>query len=214
MLQSITVAVTRLEEKKAIKLVKYAINNGATVPEIFDAIQCGLDNVGHNFTKGCYGVTDLMMAGIIFEEILKLPFMKPKEDVPQDAIGTILLCTVESDLHDIGKAIFKNAALMTDFNVIDLGIDISSDQIVLSVAEHHPDILALSSIMTNGLKYVKKTNDALIAAHLRNNLKIILGGLSTHRDSVDYLGVDAFSNDVYEGVRLCKKWVEEKNNEL
>ncbi|MEG0076141.1 MAG: cobalamin-binding protein, partial [Eubacterium sp.] len=77
-----------------------------------------------------------------------------------------------------------------------------------------PDILALSSIMTNGLKYVKKTNDALIAAHLRNNLKIILGGLSTHRDSVDYLGVDAFSNDVYEGVRLCKKWVEEKNNEL
>ena len=208
MLDSITKAVQKLEEKKVIKLVRYAVKEGATRMQIIEAVQAGLDAVGAYFEQNRYGVTDLMMAGIIFEEILKLDCLQLEHRDGGETIGTILLCTIECDLHDIGKSIFKSAAQMSGFEVVDLGIDISPEKIVAETQRLHPEVIAISSIMANGVKYMKETNDLLVAAGLRDQVKIILGGLSTHKDAVDYVGADAFTKDVYEGVNLCRKWVE------
>ncbi|MEG0378612.1 MAG: cobalamin-dependent protein, partial [Eubacterium sp.] len=192
--------------------VNYAIKEGATKTQIIEAVQAGLDEVGQYFEEGQYGVTDLMMAGIIFEEILKLNCLKIENENPENPIGTILLCTIRYDLHDIGKSIFKNAALMSGFHVIDLGIDIIPEKIVQSTKEHHPDILAISSILTDGIKYIKATNDLLIKENMRSQVKIIIGGLSTHKESIDYIGADAYTHDVYEGVQLCKQWLLERGD--
>lgn len=69
-------------------------------------------------------------------------------------------------------------------------------------------MIAISSIMANGVKYMKETNELLVKENLRDEVKIILGGLSTHKDAVAYVGADAFTKDVYEGVNLCKEWME------
>lgn len=207
MVDSIVTAVTKLEEKKVIKLVRYAVKEGASQIQIIESVQAGLDQVGHYFESGRYGVTDLMMAGIIFEEILKLDCLKFESADPEHAIGTILLCTIECDLHDIGKSIFKSAALMSGFNVIDLGINTPPEKILEATIIHQPDVIAISSIMANGVKYMKETNDLLVGEGLRSGVKIILGGLSTHKDAVDYVGADAFTKDVYEGVNLCRNWL-------
>ncbi|MDI3537697.1 MAG: dimethylamine corrinoid protein [Eubacteriaceae bacterium] len=209
MLDSIVKAVTSLDERKVIKLVKYAAKEGHTTAEIIESIQLGLNQVGKNYEAGQYGVTDLMMAGIIFEEVLKLACLNITSDNPDHGIGKILLCTIESDLHDIGKAIFKSAALMNGFEVIDLGIDVTPATILEKTIELKPNIIAISSIMTNGLKYIKGTHEMLVEANLRNQVKIIIGGLSTHNESVQEVGADAFTKDVYEGIKLCKKWVED-----
>lgn len=107
MLESIVTAVKKLEEKKVIKLVRYAVKEGASQMQIIESVQAGLDEVGKYFETGRYGVTDLMMAGIIFEEILKLDCLKLEKENPEEAIGTILLCTIECDLHDIGNRFLK-----------------------------------------------------------------------------------------------------------
>lgn len=120
--ESIVEAMKKIEEKKVLKLVNYAIREGASQAQIVEAIQLGLDHIGHYFEEGRYGVTDLMMAGIIFEEVLKLPSLKLINEGSGEPIGRILLCTIERDLHDIGKSIFKSAALMSNFEVIDLGL--------------------------------------------------------------------------------------------
>jgi methylmalonyl-CoA mutase cobalamin-binding domain/chain len=209
MLDSIVKAVTSLDERKVIKLVKYAAKEGHTTAEIIESIQLGLNQVGKNYEAGQYGVTDLMMAGIIFEEVLKLACLNITSDNPDHGIGKILLCTIESDLHDIGKAIFKSAALMNGFEVIDLGIDVTPATILEKTIELKPNIIAISSIMTNGLKYIKGTHEMLVEANLRNQVKIIIGGLSTHNESVQEVGADAFTKDVYEGIKLCKRWAED-----
>lgn len=208
MLDSITKAVQKLEEKKVIKLVRYAVKEGATRTQIIESVQAGLDAVGAYFEEGRYGVTDLMMAGIIFEEILKLDCLQLESHNLGKTIGTILLCTIECDLHDIGKSIFKSAAQMSGFEVVDLGIDISPEKIVEETRRIKPDVIAISSIMAGGVKYMKETNEILIREGLRDQVKIILGGLATHRDAVEYVGADAFTKDVYEGVNLCRRWVE------
>lgn len=208
MLDSITKAVQKLEEKKVIKLVRYAVKEGATRTQIIESVQAGLDAVGAYFEEGHYGVTDLMMAGIIFEEILKLDCLQLESHNLGKTIGTILLCTIECDLHDIGKSIFKSAAQMSGFEVVDLGIDISPEKIVEETRRIKPDVIAISSIMAGGVKYMKETNEILIREGLRDQVKIILGGLATHKDAVEYVGADAFTKDVYEGVNLCRRWVE------
>ncbi|WKY44989.1 cobalamin-dependent protein [Eubacteriaceae bacterium ES2] len=209
MLESIVQAVTSLDERKVIKFVNYAAKEGYSTSQIIESIQQGLNQVGKNYETDQYGVTDLMMAGIIFEEVLKLPSLNIKNDRPNhNTIGKILLCTIESDLHDIGKSIFKSAALMNGFEVIDLGIDVTPATILEKTIALKPDIIAISSIMTNGLKYIKETHDMLTEAHLRQQVKIIVGGLSTHNEAVNAVGADAFTKDVYEGVKLCKSWVE------
>lgn len=207
--ESIVEAMKKIEEKKVLKLVNYAIREGASQAQIVEAIQLGLDHIGHYFEEGRYGVTDLMMAGIIFEEVLKLPSLKLINEGSGEPIGRILLCTIERDLHDIGKSIFKSAALMSNFEVIDLGINITAQEILAETIKLKPDVIAISSILAEGVRYIKAVNDALVAAGIREQVKIIVGGLSTHRQAIEYTGVDAFAHDVYEGVKQCKTWITE-----
>ncbi|MBI4858532.1 MAG: cobalamin B12-binding domain-containing protein [Acetobacterium woodii] len=207
--ESIVEAMKKIEEKKVLKLVNYAIREGATQAQIIEAIQRGLDQIGHYFEEGKYGVTDLMMAGIIFEEVLKLPSLKLINEESGEPIGKILLCTIERDLHDIGKSIFKSAALMSNFEIIDMGINITAQEILEETIRSKPDVIAISSILAEGVRYIKEVNEKLIAAGIRDQVKIIVGGLSTHRQAVEYTGVDAFANDVYEGVKQCKIWITE-----
>ncbi|KNZ42994.1 cobalamin B12-binding domain-containing protein [Acetobacterium bakii] len=206
-LDGIVEAVKKIEEKKVMKLVNYAIREGASQAQIIEAIQLGLDQIGYLFEEGEYGVTDLMMAGIIFEEVLKLPSLKLINNGAEETIGTILLCTIERDLHDIGKSIFKSAALMSGFRVEDMGINITAQEIVSETIRLKPDIIAISSILAEGVKYIKGVNDDLVIAGLRDQVKIIVGGLSTHRQAIEYTGVDAYAHDVYEGVKQCKSWL-------
>ncbi len=208
MLEAITTSVIKLEEKKVIKLVKYAIKEGATQRDIIEAVQSGLDMVGYYYEEGRYGVTDLMMAGIIFEEILKIDSLKLQNRTPEEAIGKILLCTIEYDVHDIGKSIFKSIALMSGFQVVDLGIDVSPAVLVEETLKQQPDIIAISSIMSTGTKYMKEANDLLVEKGVREKVKILIGGLSTHNEALDYVGADMFTKNVYEGVGVCKTWME------
>lgn len=208
MLDAIKTAVVKLEEKKVIKLVKYAIKKGNTQREIIESVQSGLDTVGYYYEDGRYGVTDLMMAGIIFEEILEIEAFKLQNSTPEEAIGKILLCTIEYDVHDIGKSIFKSIALMSGFDVVDLGIDVSPTVLLEETIKQKPDIIAISSIMSTGAKHMKEANDLLVSRGIRDQVKILIGGLSTHNEAVDYVGADMFTKNVYEGVGVCKMWME------
>ena len=90
---------------------------------------------------------------------------------------------------------------MSGFKVIDLGIDISPEKIVAETKKSHPDVIAISSIMANGVKYMKETNELLVKENLRDEVKIILGGLSTHKDAVE--SVSYTHLDVYKRQALC-----------
>lgn len=207
MLQSITEELINLNEDKVLKLVDYALRQNATQSQIIDAVQSGLDQIGRYFEKGKYGVTDLMMAGIIFEEILDMNSFKMNKQSEKEPIGTLLLCTIKTDLHDIGKTIFKSMAVMAGLNVIDIGVDIGPQEIINQTKIIQPDVIGISSILMEGVKYIKETNDLLIENGIRNHIKIIVGGLAANDDLVTYTGVDAFSKDAFEGAQLCKQWI-------
>ncbi|MBR2779880.1 MAG: cobalamin-dependent protein [Eubacteriaceae bacterium] len=169
-------------------------------------LQKGMDKVGELFENGEYFVGDLIFAGeILTEAIGKLkPILSAGTG---DKMGSIVLGTVHGDLHDIGKNIFKNMVEIAGFEVYDLGIDQSPEAFVEKIKEVKPVIVGMSGVLTLALDSMKDTVDAIKAAGLRDNVKIIIGGNPVTKEACEQIGADAFTTNAAEGVKICKAWV-------
>lgn len=205
-------AVENIQEDKALFIAKQMLEYGYDKEDIISYVQLGLDRVGELFEKGEYYIADLMMAGILFKEILALNGMQESIKTDVNNIGTVMVTTVEGDLHDIGKNIFSNMVKAAGYKLIDLGTDVKLDDIVKGVAEYHPDVLGLSAILTHTTKTIRKTITALCDNGLRDNMKIIVGG-SAFKDFIPTdIKADSIVADANEGMKIIKEWLDEKES--
>lgn len=130
-LTALTEKVVELEDEMVTRIVERALDLGAAPMEIVNAVNDGLDKVGLLYERGEYSISDLMMAGVIFEDILNMEGMQfPASQQEEVFADTILLGTIEGDIHDIGKTIFHSLAVSVGFNVIDLGVDVPAKRFV------------------------------------------------------------------------------------
>jgi len=120
-------------------------------------------------------------------------------------IGTILLGTVQGDLHDIGKNIFRSMSEATGFEVVDLGIDVKVDAFVKKALEIKPQIVGMSGVLTLAVNSMKETVAALKAAGV--NAKVIIGGNPVTQKVSEFVGADAFTTNAAEGVKICQSWM-------
>lgn len=207
-------AVSELREEEVLKLVKEEIKNGTDPLEIFKRLQLGMDKIGKLYETSEYFIGDLIMAGIIFREVIELVNdYSEKEDNKEKKVktlGTVLLGTVRGDLHDIGKDIFSGLIQAAGFKVFDLGVDVSPDTFIEKAKEIKPDIIGLSGVLTLSLNGMKEVVDKLEEEGLRDTVKVIIGGNSVSPEVCKYIGVDVATKDATEGVETCKRWVERK----
>lgn len=174
--------------------------------EVVNACQRGMAMVGELFEKNEYYVGDLIFSGEILANALEV--LKPVLGAKDAAkAGSIVLGTVEGDLHDIGKNIFKGMAEAAGFEVYDLGIDQSAGAFVAKIKEVKPAIVGMSGVLTLALDSMKNIVAALEEAGLRKDLKVIIGGNPVTEDACRNIGADAFTINAAEGVKICKSWV-------
>ncbi|ADL07556.1 cobalamin B12-binding domain-containing protein [Thermosediminibacter oceani] len=204
--ESIIKAVEELNETKVIRLASKALNAGMDPLFLLDLIKEGVKRVGKLYEDQKYFIADLIMAGLIFKEVLELEKMKLKfQRKSNEILGRVIVGTVKGDLHDIGKEIFEGLMKANGFEAIDLGVDVSKEVFTKSVIKYKPDIVALSGVLTSTIDSMKEIVDALVEAGVRNDVKIILGGSHLTKEACDYIGADFYTNDASEGVRLCKQ---------
>lgn len=212
-LDEITKALGELDEDKLFELIKEYLSDNPTEDNAVKVVaycQEGTKIVGDLYQKGEYFVGDLIFAGELLSEVIDI--IKPIIRVEGEGfIGKILLGTVHGDLHDIGKNIFGNMAEAAGFKVYDIGIDQQVETFIQKVKEINPDIVGMSGVLTLAINAMKETVDALEEAGLRDKLKIIVGGNPVTEEAAEYIGADAFSVNAFEGVNICKKWMEEIN---
>jgi methylmalonyl-CoA mutase cobalamin-binding domain/chain len=180
--------------------------SGDEARKAVEACQQGMEIVGSNFEKGEYFVGDLIFAGeLLTSSIEKLkPFLGSNGS---SARGTIVLGTVEGDIHDIGKNIFKGMVEAAGFKVVDIGIDQPPEAFVKAVKENDPKILGFSGVLTLSIDSMKQTIDALKTAGVRDKVKIIIGGNAVNQESCAYIGADAWSKNAAEAVKTCGAWI-------
>lgn len=205
-------AVGDLDEELVMSMLDEFIKSdpdGAETGEVVAICQKGMETVGDRFESGEYFVGDLIFAGeLLTDSIEKLkPLLGSGASKTR---GTIVLGTVEGDIHDIGKNIFRSMAEAAGFKVVDIGIDQTPEAFVRAVKEHRPEIVGMSGVLTLSIDSMKKTIEALDAAGLRDKLKITIGGNAVSSEACTYVKADAWSKNAAETVKVCGDWVKNR----
>lgn len=206
--------VEQLDEEKVIELALQALDAGIEPLTLMEVINDGMNRVGKLYEKKDYYIADLIMAGIIFREVLELDKMKTHFYVDSSKkIGKVLLGTVQGDIHDIGKDILKSMLQAKGFEVIDLGVDVPKEEFIRAALENEPDIIGLSGALTYTIESMKDVVTAIDKAGIRSQVKIIIGANHITMDICKYIGADDFANDASVGTKVCLEWMKAKNKQ-
>ena len=162
----------------------------------------GMTIVGEKFESGEYFLSELVVAGEVMKEGLKIinPYIKGDS---ARKLGKVVIATVEGDNHDLGKNIVTTLLRVHNFEVVDLGQDVPTDKIIDAVKERKPDILGLSALLTVTMPKMGETIAALQAAAIRGKIKVIVGGSPVTPEFAESIGADHCAVNALEGIKKC-----------
>ncbi len=208
-LNLLTKAMGELDEDQVMSTISDFMASNPSKEDtlkMMNACQQGMAVVGDLFDSGEYFVGDLIYAGELLTKTIETikPALKGESSAK---VGKMVLGTVQGDLHDIGKNIFKSLAESAGFEVYDLGIDTPPEDFVNKAKEVKADIVGLSGILTLASESMKNTVDSLNSDGLRDKVKVIIGGNLVTSDLCSFVGADAFTTNAAEGVKICQGWV-------
>ncbi len=166
----------------------------------------GMAIVGDKFEKGEYFLSELVVAAEVMKEGVKVvaPYIKGES---ARKLGKVVIATVEGDHHDLGKNIATSLLRVQGFEVIDLGVDVSTEKIINAVTEHQPSILGMSALLTLTMPRMGEVIEALKASSMRDKVKVILGGTPITDEFALSIGADHKAVNALEGVKKCVEWV-------
>jgi 5-methyltetrahydrofolate--homocysteine methyltransferase len=201
-------AIADMNEDEAMGLVQSMLDAGEDPQVILDAASEAMTIVGNRFDEKEYFLPELIIAGEMMKAIGDLVKPKLKVQAKQGATaGKVLIGTVAGDIHDIGKDVVSFMLDVNGFEVFDLGVDVPAATFVAKIQEVKPNIVGMSGFLTMAFDQMKRTVDAIAAAGLRDNVKIMIGGAIMDDRAAVYTGADAYGSDAAAAVRLAKSWV-------
>lgn len=212
-----TVALTPADKLRAdvlkgnregiVEDTKKALDQGLEAKALLDEILLpAINEVGELFDKGKYFLPQLiasaeaMKASIEYMEPILLQ-ANTGENMP-----TVVIATVEGDIHDIGKNLVALMLKNYGFHVIDLGKDVPKERIIEAAKEHNAQVIALSALMTTTMQQMRHVID--YAKKQQVDAKIIIGGAVITQEYADEIGADGYSKDAADAVKLTKRILE------
>ena len=186
---------TKIEE-----LTKQALEKGKQASEILNLdLIPAINEVGLLFEKQKYFLPQLIASAETMELAMKVlePLLVKSTGEKR---GTVVIATVKGDIHDIGKNLVALMLRNYGFEVIDLGKDVESENIIQAAKEHHADFIALSALMTTTMTRMKEVVELRNSAGL--SAKVIIGGAVTTAQYAEEIGADGYSKDAQSAVKL------------
>jgi corrinoid protein of di/trimethylamine methyltransferase len=166
----------------------------------------GMDVVGRLFRDGEMFIPEVLMSARAMSGAMEL--LKPLlSETDTKGFGTVVIGTVEGDIHNIGKDLVAMMLEGAGFRVINLGIDVKPEAFVEAAREHHADIVAMSALLTTTMSRMRTTVEALNEAGLREHVKIMAGGAPVSEDFVKAIGGDAYASDAAIAVEKARALV-------
>lgn len=204
-LQDLSKAVIAGKNKRVEAICKALLEEKVNPLDIINGgLIVGMNEVGVRFKANQMFVPEVLLAAQTMETGTNI--VKPHinaEDLP--SLGTVLLGTVKGDLHDIGKNLVGMMLESVGFTVINAGIDVAPEDFVAAVKKDHPDVIAMSALLTTTMLHMKDTIELLKEEGLRDEVKVIIGGAPVSQDFADEIAADGFAPDAVAATDLCKK---------
>lgn len=174
------------------ELAQSMVDSGEKAEDILNkGLLAGMDVVGQRFKSGEMFIPEVLrsaksMRGAM--EVLR-PLLAKAE---VKTAGTMVIGTVEGDLHDIGKNLVSMMFEGAGFKVVNLGVDLKPEIFIDAVKEHKPELLCMSALLTTTMPKMGETINALKEAGIRDQLKIMIGGAPVTAEFAEEIGADGY----------------------
>lgn len=194
-------AIANLDEKLALNLIRERLAENDDPLTLIADCEKGLQRVGESYAQHKYYLSGLIMGGEIFYEVMELIQPAMENRISGTSSGKILLGTVESDIHDLGKNIVKLLLSCYRLTVYDLGVDVPPEEFLRQARMLRPDILGLSGLVTNAYDSMRETIGLFRQEGYQ--IPIVIGGSQLSEEVFHYTGADYWVNKADLGVKLC-----------
>jgi len=208
-LNDLSLAVEKGKRNDAKALTQSLIDEGMKPLDIVEkGLVPGMSAIGEKFKNNEVFVPEMLIAAramkeamALLEPLLALAGIKPKH--------TVVIGTVQGDLHDIGKNLVAMMLKGANFGVVDVGTNVAPEKFIEAAKEHNVSLIALSALLTTTMPAMKTTVEAVRGAGL-TNVKIMIGGAPVTQDYSNEIGADGYSADAASAVDLALGLVGEK----
>jgi len=199
------------EEEQCVSLARKAIDQGV---DPFQAIQSGFAQgmriIGDKFAKLECFLPEVMLSADAMNaavEVLK-PMLMQRTD--RGSLGTIIIGTIQGDVHDLGKNIVKIMLEANGFTVYDLGNEVPVRQFIDKAQELDADIIAASALMTTTMAHMPDIDGLLAELGIRKKFIVMLGGAPVIDEWAKEVGADGYGEDAAEAVETAKRLMQKK----
>lgn len=185
-------------------------NREASAEEILDIIGNLMKFIGSQFENEEIFLPDLIgAAGVVktvIDDILDPAIRASGSE--KKTLGKIVIGTVESDVHSIGKDLVASFLFSNGFDVYNLGVEVTADEFINKAEEIGAKIIGMSSLLTMSMEFQRQVIEELKKRGLREKYKVIVGGAPTTEEWSEQIGADGWADDAIETVNLVKKLIE------
>jgi len=208
MLEEITTGVIEGNIDKVARLVQKALDEGLEAEAILQkGLIVGMNEVGRRFKVAQMYIPEVLRSAKTMhagQELLRPHIVGSKAG----RTGTIVMGTVQGDLHDIGKNLVGMMCEGAGFEVIDLGFDLPPEKFTEAIKTHKPDIVGMSALLTTTMRAMGHTLKAIEEAGLREEVKVMVGGAPVDAEFAERIGADGYGHNAVSGAELAKKLIE------
>ena len=211
-LENLGQAIINGNQQSARENAQKAIDEGLDPLEaVDDGLSKGMEVVGAKFENGDVFLPELLMAADTFNAAMEIlsPIIEANKQ-KTSKLGTVLLATVKGDQHNIGKNIVATVLETNGFEVVDIGIDQSTLNIIEAAQNHKADFIGLSSVMTTTMPYQKEAIDTLTEMGLREKFFVLVGGGPVSQNWADEIEADGYGETAMDAVGIAKNLLSKK----
>jgi corrinoid protein of di/trimethylamine methyltransferase len=204
--KELTNAVVAGLPEEAHRLAREALREGIDpLTAIEQGLKPGMDVVGEGFANGELFIPDLVMSGEAMKAaIAVLEEQLTKQKQKRKVLGRVVIGTVEGDIHEIGKTLVATMLTANDFEVHDLGVDVSAQRFVDAVREFDASLVGLSALLTTTMPDQGAVIAALKEADLRDQVKVVIGGVPTSPEWAEEIEADGHADNATEAVEVFR----------
>ena len=206
--EDIRLSVERGQPKETEKLVRKALAEGLLAEEIVNrGMVEAMRLVGQRYRNNEIYIPGILAAARAMREGIAV--LEPEmEEAGQRRLGTIILGTVEGDLHDMGKNLVAMMFRCAGFEVIDLGVDVSDKQFLAALREHpQTSIVCISTLLTTAMPGMQQVVKSIRQSDRERQIKIMVGGAPVTQAFADSIGADAYTENAVDAAEKARSFI-------
>lgn len=207
-LEKLTQAIEQGHPNETEELVRTALEEGIDPVVLVEEVMVpAMRKVGEKYKDQQVDIPGILSSARSVQKGFQI-VKELKADYSKKECGTIILGTIEGDLHDVGKNLVAMMFRGAGFNVIDLGVDISEKQFLRAVKENpEVSIVCISSLLSTTLQELKQVVKALRKNDPKHKYKIMIGGGAVTKELAEKIGADGYTDNCVDAAEMAKKFV-------